>query len=55
MAMQKEYEGLIEEFIGLLRDNFHNDLISVVLFGSVTQGAAKKDSDIDLCIIVKEF
>ena len=53
--MQKEYEGLIEEFIGLLRDHFSNDLISVALFGSVAQGTAKKDSDIDLCIIVKEL
>ncbi len=53
--MQKEYEGLIEEFIGLLRDHFYNDLISVALFGSVAHGTAKKDSDIDLCIIVKEL
>jgi predicted nucleotidyltransferase len=55
MAMQKEYEGLIKEFIGLLRDHFHHDLISVALYGSVAQGTAKKDSDIDLCIIIKHL
>lgn len=53
--MQKEYEGLIKEFIELLKDHFQDGLVSVALFGSVAQGTAKKESDIDLCIIVKEL
>ncbi len=53
--MQEEYRELIHDFTEILKSYFKEDLVSVVLFGSVARGTAKKDSDIDICIVVKEL
>ena len=47
------FEEAINEFVELCKEKFGDDLISVVLFGSVARGTAKKGSDIDLLIIVR--
>lgn len=54
-AMQKEYQNLLTDFIQILRERFKDDIVSIVLFGSVARGNAKKESDIDLCLIIKNL
>lgn len=53
--MQKEYQNLLKDFVQIVRERFKNELISIVLFGSVARGNAKKESDIDLCIVIKNL
>lgn len=53
--MQKEYQNLLTDFIQILRERFQDDIVSIVLFGSVARGNAKKESDIDLCLIIKNL
>ena len=53
--MQKEYQTLLKDFIQILKERFKEDIISIVLFGSVARGNAKKESDIDLCIIINNL
>jgi len=54
---QPEFHGPIRAFIGRLRDAFDesddiDDLIGVVVFGSVARGEADRRSDIDLFVVV---
>ncbi|MBI4610222.1 MAG: nucleotidyltransferase domain-containing protein [Candidatus Rokubacteria bacterium] len=44
-----------ERYAGLLHGALGQNLVSVVLFGSVARGDAGPDSDIDLLIIAEEF
>lgn len=53
--MQKEYHDLLKDLIALLTSTFAENLVSVVLFGSVARGTAKKESDIDLCLVIKNL
>lgn len=45
------YRRLLEVFKELVLDNLKDSLISLVLYGSVARGEAKRESDIDLLII----
>lgn len=49
----KNYKDLLFEFKKILLKKIGDDLISVVLYGSVARGCAKKKSDIDLLIIME--
>jgi uncharacterized protein len=46
-----ELRELAEEYARLLRSSFGDDLVSVVLFGSVARGDATERSDIDLLVV----
>ncbi len=50
---QKEYHYYIEMFWWELQDHL-DDIISVGVYGSVARGDAKKDSDIDILLLVKK-
>lgn len=50
--MKKEYEKSIDEFVKRCKWKFEEDLISIVLFGSYARGTAKKESDIDVLLVV---
>lgn len=43
---------LSEKLVYELKDKFHNDLHSVILFGSYAKGKAQEYSDIDILIIL---
>jgi predicted nucleotidyltransferase len=53
--MQHEYTPLLEELIRLLRGEFGDRLRSVLLFGSVARGAARPDSDVDVCLVISDL
>ncbi|BDB98166.1 nucleotidyltransferase domain-containing protein [Saccharolobus caldissimus] len=53
--MNKPYKSLLEKIVRLLEEKFGENLISVAVYGSVTRGDNRKDSDIDLLIIVKNL
>jgi predicted nucleotidyltransferase len=44
-----------EGFVEILKNMLGDDLVSVVLFGSVAKGEAKSDSDIDLLIVAENL
>jgi hypothetical protein len=45
----------LDRFVRLLRERLRGDLVSVVLFGSRARGAARRDSDIDLLIVARNW
>lgn len=50
----KDYEDLLGDFLELLKHKTGDSLISVVLYGSVARGGGRKDSDIDILIIIRD-
>jgi predicted nucleotidyltransferase len=53
--MQEPYKSLLEKLTKLLREDFQDKLISVVLYGSIARGDNRKDSDIDLLLVIKDL
>lgn len=49
-----EYKVLLNTFIDLIRQALGDQVISVVLYGSVARGTARPDSDVDLLLIVRD-
>jgi predicted nucleotidyltransferase len=47
--------GLLGELLRLLREAFGEDLISVVVFGSVARGDAKPSSDTDVLVVARNM
>ncbi len=44
----------ITQFTGLCQQFLGEDLISIILFGSVARGKANRYSDIDFCVVTKK-
>ena len=53
--VKEPYKSLLAKLLNHLKSFFSDSLISVVLYGSVARGDNKKDSDLDLMIIVKDL
>lgn len=49
----ERYKNLILDFVNLVKEVFKDNIVSVVLYGSVAKNIARKDSDIDICLIFK--
>jgi predicted nucleotidyltransferase len=49
-----DYEQILNKFKRKLLAKYKDDIISLVLFGSVARGKARKESDIDMLIILKD-
>ncbi len=47
------YRLVLSRLVDALLKFFGDDLVSVVLYGSVARGEAKRDSDIDLVVVVR--
>ncbi len=54
MRGYKDYKEQLERFKQLLLERFGDNLISLVLYGSMVRGTAGNESDIDLLIILKD-
>ena len=52
--MREEYREAVTSFVTDLRSTFDHRLVSVVLFGSVADGRARPDSDVDLLLVARD-
>lgn len=50
--MKEPYRTLIEKLIEALKRKYGERFISLIIFGSVARGEAKRSSDIDLLLII---
>jgi len=51
----KEYMSYVNLIVKLLKRTLNDNLVSVVLFGSVARGEAKEGSDVDILVVAKDF
>ena len=49
--IKKPYDAIINKLAEALKKKYEENLISIVVYGSVARGEARKDSDIDLLIV----
>ncbi|MDP1553667.1 MAG: nucleotidyltransferase domain-containing protein [Methanobacteriaceae archaeon] len=54
MDIPEKYQEAVQEFVRRIEKDHHNEIESIILFGSVARGEAREDSDIDILIIIKE-
>ncbi|MEM2990842.1 MAG: nucleotidyltransferase domain-containing protein [Halobacteria archaeon] len=50
--LKEPYKTLLEKLIEALKRRYGDRFISLVIFGSVARGEMKKDSDVDLLLII---
>ncbi len=55
MSFKTDMDKLIKRLLSLTRNAYGEDLVSVVLFGSVARGVSGPDSDIDLLIVAEKL
>jgi predicted nucleotidyltransferase len=55
MDDQATVQALISKLVERLKEEFGDNLVSVVLYGSVARGDYRPDSDIDLLLIFEEL
>lgn len=48
-----EYEVLLNAFVDLVRQALGDQLVSLVLYGSVARGTAKPNSDVDVLLVLR--
>lgn len=53
--IKEPYATLLNNMLKILKEEFKDDLISVVVYGSVARGDNRNDSDVDLLIIMKNL
>ncbi len=49
-----EYQGLLNAFVEAVQQALGEELVSVVLYGSVARGTARPESDVDLLLVIRE-
>jgi len=50
--MREPYKTLIEKLVEALKRRYGDGFVSLVIFGSVARGEMRKDSDVDLLLII---
>jgi predicted nucleotidyltransferase len=53
--LKEPYQGLLEELVKALHERLGEDLVSVVVYGSVARGEAGRDSDIDILVVARSL
>lgn len=53
--IREPYRSLLEKLVELLSTSLGDKLVSVVVYGSVARGSARKDSDVDVLIIAESL
>lgn len=54
LGMKKKESEAVKEFCSSVKKALGNELVSVRLFGSKARRTARKDSDIDVAVVVRE-
>lgn len=54
-SISEPYKSLLKNLMELLCASLRDNLISVVVYGSVARGSAHKDSDIDILIVAENL
>lgn len=54
-SLNEPYKSLLKNLMDLLCARLRDNLISVVVYGSVARGSARKDSDIDILIVAENL
>ncbi len=49
-----EYQVLLDCFVSLIQETLGDQIVSIVLYGSVARGEAGPESDIDLLLVLEE-
>lgn len=49
-----EYQGLLNAFVEAVQQALGEELVSVVLYGSVARATARPGSDVDLLLVIRE-
>ena len=50
----RDYKDLLDRFVRLVQETLRDNLVSVVLYGSVARGTAGPSSDVDLLLVLHE-
>lgn len=50
-----EIKEILDNYLEILKEEFKENLIAVILYGSWVKGTARKDSDIDTLVILREY
>jgi len=53
--LKEPYRQLLGKLVKILEERFGDDLVSLVVYGSVARGEARRDSDVDLLIVVRNL
>ncbi|AEE94812.1 DNA polymerase beta domain protein region [Acidianus hospitalis W1] len=53
--VSEPYASLLNKMVSIMKEEFKDSLISVVLYGSVARGDNRKDSDVDLIVVIKDL
>lgn len=51
----KQFVPVIREFVEQVKNVFRDNLVSIVLFGSVARGDCREDSDIDMLVVMRNL
>jgi Nucleotidyltransferase domain. len=54
-VIKEPYATLLNNMLKIMKEEFKDDLISVVVYGSVARGDNRNDSDVDMLIIIKNL
>jgi len=49
------YQGDVQRFVEICKDLLGDNVLSIILFGSVARGNYKDSSDLDFCIVVVRY
>ena len=52
MNQMNQYKALLDTFVQLVREALGDQVVSIVLYGSVARRTARPDSDVDLLVIL---
>ena len=53
--LKEPYASLLGKMVEVMKEEFGDDLVSVVVYGSVARGDNRNDSDVDLLVVIRNL